>query len=114
MKQHILKIPIYYETLQISVTEDFNEAVKKNHKGIDFKKYGDLNRYGALVWDESKDIELYITPDADASIIAHETVHIVNEVFKRTGMKLDYDNDEAQAYLTGWIVKEIHKVLQSK
>ncbi|WP_447410805.1 hypothetical protein, partial [Clostridium perfringens] len=48
-------------------------------------------------------------PSAD--IIAHEAVHVVNHVYNDSRMMLDPLNDEPQAYLTGWVVGEMHKFL---
>jgi hypothetical protein len=45
------------------------------------------------------------------SLIAHEIVHLVNYIFLDTGVKLDLINDEAQAYLTGWLFEEIENFL---
>ena len=46
------------------------------------------------------------------SLIAHESVHLVNHLFEDWGIKLDLDNDEPQAYLTGWFVEQIDKFLK--
>lgn len=101
-----LKTPLYFETIQIVITNDFNKALKKNNISYNF----DTNMYSAFVWIKG-DITLFITPDSDISIIAHECVHIVNEIFKRCAIKLDIENDEPQAYLMGWIVKEVYDIM---
>lgn len=48
----------------------------------------------------------------DVDTVAHEAVHIVNRTFKHAGYKNNPDNDEHQAYFTGWIVGEIFKAYQ--
>jgi hypothetical protein len=52
----------------------------------------------------------YCNPDT----IAHEVVHVVNMVYTYSGVKHDPDNDEPQAYLTGYLVGEIHKAFKMK
>lgn len=44
--------------------------------------------------------------------ISHEIVHLVNAVCKSRGIKLDPDNDEAQAYLTGWVTSVVTKLFK--
>ena len=39
-----------------------------------------------------------------------QTAHTVNYIFNDKGVKLDSYNDEPQAYLTGWISKELYKM----
>jgi hypothetical protein len=43
----------------------------------------------------------------DVNTIAHEVVHIKNAVFRHSGMEHDPDNDEPEAYLSGWIAGKI-------
>lgn len=45
------------------------------------------------------------------STLAHECLHITNMILERANVKVDLDNDEAQAYLLGWMIK---KYLESK
>ena len=44
-----------------------------------------------------------------ADTIAHEADHLCNQLFKSIGATVDTSNDEAHAYLLGWIVKQITK-----
>jgi len=46
--------------------------------------------------------------------VAHEAVHIVNHVYHFSGIIHDPKNDEPQAYLTGWVVGEIHRASKKK
>jgi hypothetical protein len=38
--------------------------------------------------------------------LAHEAVHAANYMLERAGVKMSYENDEAQAYLVGHIVDQ--------
>lgn len=44
-----------------------------------------------------------------ADTIAHEADHLCNQLFKSIGATVDVNNDEAHAYLLGWVVKQITK-----
>jgi hypothetical protein len=92
MKGYIIKVPLYFETLIISV-----------HKKLP-------NKYEACVELKNEGIDVKITPYISASVIAHESVHIANFIFKSIQADLDIDNDEPYAYLVGWIANEIDKV----
>lgn len=114
MNNHKIIIPIYFGYLQIVVAEDFVVAANKlNISDEGFK----LNTLGAFVSTSDDDLghecyTLFIQPDVDHDLIAHEVVHLVNEFYIKRGIKLDLYNDEPQAYLTGWITGEIYKVLK--
>ena len=43
------------------------------------------------------------------TVIAHECVHLSNQVFIDRLMELDPHNDEPQAYLLGWFYTQIEK-----
>lgn len=45
-------------------------------------------------------------------LIAHEVVHLVNMIMADRGFKPDFNNDEAQAYLTEWVTEQIYKIPQ--
>lgn len=47
----------------------------------------------------------------DFDTIAHEVTHIKNMVMVHAGIKHDFNNDEPEAYLVGWLVGEIVKAL---
>lgn len=44
--------------------------------------------------------------------MAHEAVHAANLAFSHAGAKLDVDNDEPQAYLVDFVVKQILKTFK--
>lgn len=114
MKIITKNIPIYFGCLRIIITKDFNKACKKIKKS--FPNYNP-NDYDAFIYtDKTKsDINRYtifVKPKATPSIIAHETVHLVNQLFIDSHIHLDIHNDEHQAYITGWFVRQIHKALK--
>ena len=105
-----IEIPIYYGYLVIVVSDNYQEVAKK----YNLKENVDL--YGAFVWVKKKEVgasEFLICIDENISnhLIAHEVVHLVNAIFLQTGCELDRQNDEPQAYLTGWVFQQIEKFL---
>lgn len=113
MRVKKIKIPIYYGTLHIIITDGDMDKVAK--------KYGikeDVGNYGAFVWDNyKKGVSQYyicIEEGCKGDLLMHEIIHLVNAVFIHIGAKLDPNNDEPQAYLAGWFYKNIKKHLKNK
>ena len=107
MKIKKIKIPIYFGKLVIIFTDNLDEVVDK------YKLILKGNEYDAFVWEDSiKDEFLVAIKNNKFSVIAHEAVHLVNYIFRKRGVILDTNNDESQAYLTGFIVNEIDKFLK--
>lgn len=72
----------------------------------------DCNAQGRMLswWCDGK---FYIGIHAStAKTLAHECVHAKNEVYSFTGMKLDLNNDEAEAYLVGHLFELYCKYLK--
>lgn len=116
----LVKIPIYGNNLHIVITEDFmSDIVEINKKYFnEFTEEDSVlgfsqQRGGSTliiinvgkhkkIYKKGFEIELIAT-------IAHEAVHACNTMFNCIGAKLDSNNDEPQAYLIDFIVKEIYK-----
>lgn len=115
MRKKIIKVPIYFGNLVMLQTNKF-EKVNKNYNSDFIKEDNDI--YDAVVFKNTKKhINQYIVvfrKNTNYAVIAHETVHLVNTIFKDHGVELDLDNDEPQAYLTGWIFNKIDKFLNKK
>ena len=108
MEKKKIKIPIFHGELTILKAKDLSEIGKKYKMNFD--------NFQAVVWkDESKKfLTLFVAlnENVKSDIIAHEAVHLVNHVFINKGIELCRYNDENQAYLTGWFVKEIQKFVK--
>ena len=103
------EIPIYRGTLVMILTEDLTEL--NEEYDVNF-----TNNYGGGVFnltDKEGYTKFFVAFDNDwtYSLIAHEAVHLVNDIFKHKNVKLDVDNDEAQAYFTGWIFEQCEEFL---
>lgn len=106
MIKKVIDIPIYRGKLTIIFDKDLSYVEKKF-------KTPELKNYGAVTLRHPSEFRHYIVAfeDEDYSLVAHEVVHIVNYLFVDVGVELDRINDEAQAYLTGWLFGEIEKVM---
>lgn len=112
-----ITIPLYYSTLIIGLDKNQIDAVTKlnnQNPGLSLNPtpHACAVTYNAI-WSPIKGQEKHMVfvcfgeDSMDMGTIAHETVHAVNCVFNNIGLKLDGENDEAQAYLTGWIAEQI-------
>lgn len=111
IKKKKIKIPVYNSTLWVYLADSLYDVSKE--LGFNF---AGLDSCWAMAFQNTNNPDILytaFTPDYLNKTIAHEAVHIVNYLFKQKGIKLDLDNDENQAYWTGWFYNEIEKVLKS-
>lgn len=84
------KIPIYNQ--HITVSSVMPDRYKNDYRAI----------FAYEEWT------LYYQPEFwGVEYCVHECVHIVNELCKRLLICLDYDNDEAYAYLMQYVFKKV-------
>jgi hypothetical protein len=106
MKKTTIDIPIYQCKLTIILDKDLSYVEKK---------YGtkSLSDYGAITMRVPNEFSEYIVAFeyTEGTIIAHEVVHLKNLIIQDKGIKLNTFNDEPEAYLTGWLFKQIDKFL---
>lgn len=105
MRNKKVKIPIFSGDLLIHETEDWSIINKRYGLDLDIRTY-------AIVFPHTtkNGYTQYVVAFRERppnKIIAHESVHLVNVVFKTIGAQLDITNDEAQAYFTEWIFEQI-------
>lgn len=104
-----VQIPIYRGALVMILTRDLTELNKEYNLNF-------TNSFGGGVFnitDDSGYTTFFVAFDYDwdNALIAHEAVHLVNDIFKHKYIKLDPDNDEAQAYFTAWIFEQCEDFL---
>lgn len=113
MKKKTIKIPIFFGEFMILLDQDPEDW--KNVNGI-YQHRMNWDRPAdkqdeAFVFDYKQNgYSKYVVcfkNKPKSSVIAHESVHLVNKLFKDRGLQLDIENDETQAYLTGWFVEQI-------
>lgn len=102
-----IKIPIYLDKLLIIQTDNFEKIQRKYN-------LSSIVDYCAITFQLDKEIVVVFNSKVDASIVAHEALHVCSYIFKNTGADFDRDNDENLAYLLGYIVKKISKIIKIK
>jgi hypothetical protein len=107
MQKTTVKIPIYQFKLIIVLDKDLSYIEKT---------YGtsSLEGFGAVAMRHPFQYRTYVVGFTDKnhlSNIAHEIVHLKNMVFQDIQAKLDAENDEPEAYLTGYLFDEIYNFL---
>lgn len=114
-----LPIPIYGGRIHIIISHDFfGKDLENLSKKYDRNLFGDSRECVAFTTSRSNHYIFVLSTnflpkkhfEAElVNTIAHECVHLCSFISKRLGLKLDEDNDEAHAYLTGWFAGEIFK-----
>lgn len=110
MKKKTINIPIYEVSLTMILAENLSEVQKKY-------KTSPLEGFGAVTFTDDTKYRHQVVAFTDAdhfSNIAHEIVHIKNNIYMDCNMELDRKNDEPEAYLTGWLFDEIYNFLNPK
>jgi hypothetical protein len=110
-----IHIPIYGGWIVVVITDadDITETAKKH-----FNCEDDLKNYGAVVLNKdtttkSRTYPIIFSasenhvPIMSPGIIAHESFHLINHLYKEIGIFHDQSNDEATCYLLSWIVNKI-------
>lgn len=107
MIKKTIQIPIYCCELTVIIDKDLSYMESKY-------KTNSLENFGAVTLKDKSKYRHYVVGFTDRdhlSNIAHEIVHIKNYIFLDCCMEVDRHNDEAEAYLTGWLFDEIFKLM---
>lgn len=110
MRKKTIKLPIYGGTLTIILDKDLS-YVEKKYKTIS------LDNFGAVTLSNESKYKEYVIAFTDKnhlSNIAHEIVHLKNQIYLDCAMQIDRVNDEPEAYLTGWLFDEIYNFFNKK
>lgn len=98
-----IKIPIFRVNLLIVVLDDLKEATQ-----IDSRVKTDCD--SCVVDYNNGNVTIFIKPD-NICTLAHECLHVKNAVWERIGYIPQSNNDEVDAYLLDYIIKEVNKVI---
>lgn len=110
MKVRKIKIPLYFGELVVIECKNFSK-INERYKTEMTNEW----QAGVIRHTTKKGYTQYIVAFLEKpspQTIAHEAVHIVNHIFADRYVNLDLYNDEPQAYLTGWVVEQIHKTIK--
>lgn len=92
--------------------EEIRDTVKEITGDDRDRDFSHLNGF-TLVADGPKTEGIFVWVDSGeyspkiAAVIAHEALHVTNYILHCTGVGVTLENDEAQAYLLGWITKKL-------
>jgi len=112
-KHKKIEVPLYHCYLHVHFADDLSILEKKlsikpqegfnyeHFEAVAFEIYKDGTQHVHVAFEGK---ELY--PD----VVAHESKHAVNMIFKGAFIELDVHNDEPECYLLSWIVKQVYHV----
>lgn len=111
-------IPIYDKYFYVG----FGEKTYKSISNTDINIIGidNYESFDAVTMSDSDEYNVKIVfKDANldsnkAEFIAHESLHLMFQLTKYTGLTFHYDDQESTAYLMGYIVGEIYKVFYAE
>lgn len=107
MKTKTINVPIYMATLtMVLIDNGWEEFDEKYNLKTELEDY----EGGVIKLEQEGEIVLAIR-STEPSVIAHEAVHVANQIFLDNHVKLSRTNDEPHAYLVGWVVKEVGKFI---
>lgn len=101
-------VPIFYTA--VTVSDKIEDVFYTDHDR-------DLARksFGQTGWFDGRGVHIYIEPNAPRDTLVHECVHAAGLILKMRGIQYSTPpDDEALAYLTGWIYAEIQKIFNKK
>lgn len=102
-----IKIPIYNCVIRYIVANDFISIYKQNKVSYNDSDNECLGI--SLYMNNTNTIIIKESHKDDWAIIAHEALHAANRVLEHVGVEISTTNDEAQAYLLTYILKNIKK-----
>lgn len=113
MKRLKLKIPIYNCSIILKFTNDFLKYMKKHKTKLE-SEFKDCK--GLCLTINSKH-QIYILikkrETYNYDTIVHECLHATNIILETRGVEVTTENDEAQAYLLGFIINQVQTYIRS-
>ena len=104
-----LSIPIYDAEVTVVVTKKFEKAA------LEAGYNGELTGKDAAVFrypdNPGKYVVVFHKDSLSPGNIAHEALHLLHDIMEHVGMGPELNDDEAQAYLIGFIVDGIHQII---
>lgn len=106
MTKRTIDIPIYLAKLTVIIDNDLSYVEKKY-------KTEPLSNFGAVAFRVENKHGHYVVAFeyTSNSIITHELTHIKNYIYEDRKIDLDVNNDEPEAYLMGWLVESVDKIV---
>ena len=104
-----LIIPIYDAEVTVAVTKKFEDVVLE----AGYKEDVAGNTAITLHYPDNplKYVVVFKKGCVSHGAIAHEACHLTQKLMNDVDIEHDYKNDEAEAYLIGFIVDGIHQII---
>ncbi len=103
-----IQVPIFATTITVSDNPDsvfYTEHDRELARGA----------YGQTGWYDGRGVSMYIEPNSPADTLVHECVHAAGVILKMRGIGYGAPpDDEALAYLTGWIYAKINNKIKEQ
>ena len=103
-----IKVPIYNAGILLIIADDFGSAMG-DYAEEDYEKY-------FAVTIPTTPFNYIVGFEKEAlchMIVSHEACHLAHRIMNDAGLEHTLLNDEAEAYLQGYIVNEIYKVIKT-
>lgn len=117
-KYHYQEVPLYRGGLHVCIGHNLNDVQEAAGFPLNPDKANQPEEFGAACFEADQDgsygVFMLFRPDASPGFVAHEAVHAANYIMAHKGLRADLNNDEPQAYLTEWVVDQVHHALTSK
>ena len=111
-----LTIPIYEQKMIVSIAATCKEAVevinKTHNVEIDVKG---ARAYTVRIDHDVQEkyyFAMILTTKVTGDTLAHECVHMANNILEFVGVKTTYKKDEALAYLVSYLFEQIETLLK--
>ena len=118
-RQKVDKCPLYPIWLCIIASDDTKKVNGKYDLGLDFSmEDGHTHRKGIKIPEfKTERVCIFIVLDPtneqfSQGLIAHECLHATSYILDWVGIKPDYMNDEAQAYLMQYIFDQVNDFIK--
>ena len=111
VKAYKIDMPIYRQVVKLYIGNTFKEANEKVEKDYGLEKDDCHFTQGRVMTVTHKEdgyihFLLILPSEVEASLLAHEAVHLAWDILEHVEVKVDYNNHEALTYLVGHIIDQ--------
>ena len=103
-------VPIYNVEVTLSVSDELPQVTKgwPSKEDKEFFEESDA----ATFLNRAKVLVAFHRGIVMHEVIAHELFHVTHHILNRAGIRLTKRNDEAHAYLAGFLAKEAYRIIK--
>ncbi len=113
----VIPIDIYDHDVVLSVNQS-DEELLADMGDVSIKKFdrhlrGQKNLGRTVRFKGGGIVMRFITEDMNCNLISHEAYHATHYLLRRVGIPYCLETEEAYAYLLGYIVGKINKIIEN-